>query len=59
MLALCFLTLGVPTLEPGYIHVRGKVMREPVKKSFQWELHAELLARGWPSCATDIRSPAS
>lgn len=44
LLALCFLTLGVRTLEPGYIHEGGKVVRAPVKKSFQWELHAELLA---------------
>jgi hypothetical protein len=45
LLALCFLTLGVPTLEPAHLHEGGRVKREAIKKSLQWELHGERLEK--------------
>jgi hypothetical protein len=45
LLALCFLTLGVPTMEPGLIHKGGRPVKSAIKTSVQWELHADLLDR--------------
>jgi hypothetical protein len=43
LLAVCFLGLGARTLEPAHIHVGGKVIKDKIKRSVQFELHAELL----------------
>jgi hypothetical protein len=43
--ALCCLTLGVATMEPGDIYLNGRPIKDKVKKSVQWNLDGKKLGK--------------